>query len=64
MTLKNKLIAEFPGTYTGKRSGLTLFKGKMHERLENDKGTIIYLTGTTSGLASSSGIDKFIIEFR
>jgi len=57
-------LAAFPGTYTGKRSGLTLFKGKMYERLENDKGTIIYLTGRTSGLASSSGIDKFIIELR
>lgn len=57
-------LAAFSGTYTGKRSGLTLFKGKMYERLESDKGTIIYLTGRTSGLATSSGIDKFIIELR
>jgi len=57
-------LAAFSGTYTGKRSGLTLFKGKMYERLESDKGTIIYLTGSTSGLASSSGIDKFFIKLK
>lgn len=57
-------LAAFSGTYTGKRSGLTLLNGKMHERLESDKGTIIYLTGSTSGLATSSGIDKFIIDFK
>ncbi len=54
-------LADFPGTYTGARSGLTLFKGKMHERLENDKGTVIYLTGKTSGLSTSMGIDKVVI---
>jgi hypothetical protein len=36
----------------------------MHERLENDRGTVIYLTGRTSGLSTNYGIDKFIIEFR
>ncbi len=59
-----KSLAAFPGTYTGARSGLTLVNGKMHERLENDKGTVIYLTGATSGLATSMGIDKFMIELR
>ena len=54
-------LADFPGTYTGARSGLTLFKGKMHERLENANGTVIYLTGKTAGLASSTGIDKMLI---
>ncbi len=57
-------LAAFPGTYTGARSGLTLLEGKMHERLANDKGTVIYLTGKTSGLATSMGIDKFVIELK
>lgn len=59
-----KSLAAFPGTYTGARSGLTLLSGKMHERLANDKGTVIYLTGKTSGLSTNYGIDKFIIKFR
>ncbi len=57
-------LAAFPGTYTGARSGLTLLSGKMHERLANDKGTVIYLTGKTAGLSTNYGIDKFIIELR
>jgi hypothetical protein len=57
-------LAAFPGPYTGARSGLTLLEGKMHERLANDKGTVIYLTGKTSGLATSMGIDKFVIELK
>jgi hypothetical protein len=64
-----KSLAAFPGTYTGARSGLTLLNGTMHERLEherleNSKGTVIYLTGNTSGLATSMGIDKFVIELK
>jgi hypothetical protein len=57
-------LAAFPGTYTGARSGLTILNGKMSARLENDKGTVIYLTGRTSGLSTNYGIDKFIIELR
>jgi hypothetical protein len=57
-------LAAFPGSYTGARSGLTLLNGQMHERLENDKGTVIYLTGKTSGLSTNYGIDKFIIELK
>jgi hypothetical protein len=59
-----KSLAAFPGTYTGARSGLTLLNGQMHERLENDKGTVIYLTGRTSGLSTNYGIDKFLIELK
>ena len=59
-----KSLAAFPGTYTGARSGLTLLNGKMHARLANDKGTVIYLTGKTAGLSTNYGIDKFIIELR
>lgn len=57
-------LADFPGTYTGLRSGFTLFKGKMHERLKNEKGTVIYLTGRTKGLASSSGLSKVVITLK
>jgi hypothetical protein len=53
-------LEDFPGSYTGARSGLTLFHGKMYERLENEKGTVIYLTGKTSGLSTSMGIDKVV----
>jgi hypothetical protein len=59
-----KSLAALPGTYTGARSGLTLLNGKMHARLANDKGTVIYLTGKTAGLSANYGIDKFIIELR
>ena len=54
-------LADFPGTYTGARSGLTLIEGKMHERLANGNGTVIYLTGKTTGLSTSMGLDKIII---
>ncbi|MEO5917296.1 MAG: hypothetical protein ABIS50_23905 [Luteolibacter sp.] len=57
-------LADFPGTYTGARSGLTLIEGKMHERYENQNGTVIYITGKTSGLSSSLGIDKIIISLK
>lgn len=57
-------LSAFPGTYDGARSGLTLLNGKMHARLANNKGTVIYLTGNTTGLSANYGIDKFIIELR
>lgn len=57
-----KSLPDFEGTYKGARSGVTLFKGKMHERLENDQGVVIYVTGKTSGLASSFGVDQVSIK--
>lgn len=54
-------LSDFPGTYTGPRSGLTLFKGKMHAKLTNDKGVIIYMSGTTAGLASGTGGSSIIV---
>lgn len=54
-------LSDFSGSYTGARSGLTLFKGKMHEKLKNGRGVVIYVTGTTSGLASSLGADELTI---
>ena len=57
-------LADFPGTYTGVRSGLTLIQGTMHEKLTNENGTMIYLTGRTTGLASSTGADKLVISLK
>lgn len=57
-------LSDFPGTYTGTRSGLTLFQGKMHEKLTNDKGVVIYLTGKTQGLSSTTGLDKVVITLK
>jgi len=34
----------------------------MHTKLKNEKGGVLYLTGKATGLASSSGADKFIIN--
>lgn len=57
-------LADFPGTYTGVRSGFTLIQGKMHEKLTNEKGTVIYITGHTKGLASTTGADKVVITLK
>ncbi len=56
-------LADFPGTYEGLRSGLTLFRGKQYAKLTNDKGVIIYVESKTSGLASSSGIIRVAVDF-
>ena len=57
-------LSDFPGSYTGKRSGFTIIKGKMHSKLTSDKGVIIYLTGHTRGLASSTGVDTIEIKMK
>lgn len=57
-------LADFAGTYTGVRTGLTLVQGTLHEKLTNKNGTIIYLTGHTQGLASSTGVDEIIITLK
>lgn len=57
-------LSDFPGTYTGVRTGLTLIQGVMHEKLSNEKGTVIYLEGKTSGLASATGADKLVVTLK
>jgi len=57
-------LAEFPGTYTGARRGLTLINGTMHAKLTNKNGTVIYITGKTTGLATSTGVDTVTISLR
>ena len=48
-------LTDFPGQYTGVRSGFTLIKGKQYAKLTNKKGVIIYAEANTVGLASSAG---------
>ena len=52
-------LHDFAGTYHGVSSGLTLIEGKMHAKLVNQSGVVMYLSGITEGLASSSGVQAF-----
>jgi hypothetical protein len=54
----NKL-SDFSGTYHGISRGLTLIEGKMHAKLTNGNGVVMYLAGETEGLASSMGAQAF-----
>jgi hypothetical protein len=48
-------LSSFSGTYHGVSRGLTLIEGKMHAKLTNGNGVVLYLAGETEGLASSTG---------
>ena len=52
-------LSDFSGTYRGASSGLTLIEGKMHAKLTNGNGVVMYLAGQTEGLASSMGVQAF-----
>jgi hypothetical protein len=52
-------LSDFPGTYHGISRGLTLIEGKMHAKLTNGNGVVMYLAGETEGLASSMGAQGF-----
>src|SRR5213083_1056372 len=52
-------LSDFSGTYHGISRGLTLIEGKMHAKLTNGNGVIMYLAGQTEGLASSMGAQAF-----
>ena len=45
--------------YRGISRGLTLIEGKMHAKLTNGNGVVMYLAGETEGLASSIGVQAF-----
>src|SRR5439155_21108892 len=57
----NKL-SDFSGTYHGISTGLTLIEGKMHAKLTNGNGVVMYLAGQTEGLASSMGAQAFEVN--
>jgi len=52
-------LHDFAGTYRGVSSGLTLIQGKLHAKLQNGNGVVMYLAGETEGLASSIGAQAF-----
>src|SRR5262249_35702419 len=52
-------LSDFSGTYRGVSRGLTLIEGKMHAKLTNGNGVVMYLAGETEGLASSMGVQAF-----
>jgi hypothetical protein len=55
-------LSDFPGTYHGISRGLTLIEGKMHAKLTNGSGVVMYLAGETEGLASSMGAQGFEVN--
>jgi hypothetical protein len=55
-------LQDFPGTYQGISRGLTLIEGKMHAKLTNGNGVVMYLAGQTEGLASSMGAQAFVVS--
>ena len=55
-------LSDFPGTYHGISRGLTLIEGKMHAKLTNGNGVVMYLAGETEGLASSMGAQGFEVN--
>ena len=52
-------LSDFSGRYRGVSRGLTLIEGKMHAKLTNGNGVVMYLAGETEGLASSMGAQAF-----
>ena len=55
-------LSDFSGTYHGISRGLTLIEGKMHAKLTNQNGAVMYLSGQTEGLASSLGAQAFEVH--
>jgi hypothetical protein len=55
-------LSDFSGTYHGISRGLTLIEGKMHAKLTNQNGVVMYIAGQTEGLASSLGAQAFEVN--
>ncbi|MFZ0916633.1 MAG: hypothetical protein WAN04_07040 [Candidatus Udaeobacter sp.] len=55
-------LSDFSGTYHGISRGLTLIEGRMHAKLTNQNGVVMYLAGETEGLASSLGAQAFSVQ--
>ena len=55
-------LSDFSGTFHGISNGLTLIEGKMHAKLTNQNGVVMYIAGQTEGLASSLGAQAFAVR--
>ena len=55
-------LSDFSGRYRGISRGLTLIEGKMHAKLTNGNGVVMYLAAQTEGLASSMGVQAFEVQ--
>src|SRR6476646_12033427 len=55
-------LRDFSGTYRGVSNGLTLIAGKIHAKLTNGNGGVMYLAGETEGLASSMGVQAYAVN--
>jgi hypothetical protein len=55
-------LSSFSGTYHGISRGLTVIEGKMHAKLTNGNGVVMYLAGETEGVASSMGAQAFEVS--
>ena len=55
-------LSDFSGRYRGVSRGLTLIEGKMHAKLTNQNGVVMYLAAETEGLASSMGAQAFEVS--
>src|SRR5262245_36860650 len=55
-------LSQFSGTYHGIARGLTLIEGKMHAKLTNQNGVVMYLSGETECLAASLGGQAFEVN--
>ena len=55
-------LPDLAGTYRGVSRGLTLIEGKMHAKLTNGNGVVMYIAGETEGLASSMGVQAFEVS--
>ena len=59
-----KSLADFPGTYTQVSSGFTIIHGTKKGKLTNDKNVVIYYDAKTTGLATSTGASKIVIDLK
>jgi hypothetical protein len=57
-------LSDFPGTYQGISKGLTLIEGRLHAKLTNGNGVVMYIAGETEGLASATGVREFMVTLK
>ncbi|MCX6874458.1 MAG: DUF1134 domain-containing protein [Verrucomicrobia bacterium] len=55
-------LSDFSGTFSGISKGLTLIEGRMHSKLTNGNGVVMYIAGETEGLASATGVREFNVS--